>query len=117
MALIDKDYEWQCKGSTLSDKTAREEFELTQDEILRAIRAGKLQYREGSMYGNPWLRLLRREVEALIRSRHGGGCLKDLQAKQELTRIDRELKRLKRQIADLEKRKSQLTACSSRRKR
>jgi predicted translin family RNA/ssDNA-binding protein len=92
MALIDKDYEWQCKGSTLSDKTAREEFELTQDEILRAIRA-------------------------LIRSRHGGGCLKDLQAKQELTRIDRELKRLKRQIADLEKRKSQLTACSSRRKR
>jgi hypothetical protein len=113
----DMDSEWQRKGATLSDKTARDEFGLTQDEIIRAIRAGKLRYREGSMYGNPGLRLLRREVEALVRSRHGGGYLKDLQAKQELTRIDRELKRLKRQIAYLEKRKLQFTACSLRRKR
>jgi hypothetical protein len=26
-------YEWQRKGATLSDKTARDEFGLTQDEI------------------------------------------------------------------------------------
>jgi hypothetical protein len=48
------DSEWRCKGTTLSDKTARNEFGLTQDEIIRAIRAGTLHYREGSMYGNPW---------------------------------------------------------------
>src|SRR6266487_2721852 len=65
--MDDLDSEWQRKGATLSDKTAREEFGLTQDEIVRAIRAGKLHYREGSMYGNPWLRLLRRDVEALVR--------------------------------------------------
>ena len=47
------DSEWQRKGATLSDKTAREEFGLTQDEIVRAIRARTLHYREGSMYGNP----------------------------------------------------------------
>ena len=63
--------EWQCKGATLSDKTARKEFGLTQDEIYDAIDAGTLQYRQAYMHGNPWLRLLRREVEALARARHG----------------------------------------------
>jgi len=29
--------EWQRKGATLSDKTARQEFGLTQDEIYDAI--------------------------------------------------------------------------------
>ena len=33
--------EWVRKGATLSDKTARAEFGLTQDEIIAAIRAGK----------------------------------------------------------------------------
>src|SRR5436190_16319994 len=63
----DLDSEWARKGATLSNKTAREEFGLAQDDIIRAIRAGTLQYREGSMYGNPWLRLLQREVEALVK--------------------------------------------------
>ena len=51
--MEDLESEWTRKGATLSDKTAREEFGLAQDEIIRAIRAGKLHYREGSMYGNP----------------------------------------------------------------
>jgi len=104
------DAEWRCKGTTLSDKTARNEFGLTQDEIIRAIRAGTLHYREVSMYGNPWLRLLRREVEALVRKKHGNDYLKDRQSKAELVRINRELKRLKAQVARLEERKSELVA-------
>lgn len=104
------DSEWRRKGATLSDKTARKEFGLTQDEIVRAIRAGMLHYREGSMYGNPWLRLLRREVEGLVRRKHGDNYLKDRQSKAELARINRELKRLKAQIARLEERKSELLA-------
>ena len=35
--------EWQRKGATLSDKTARQEFGLTQDEIYDAIDAGTLR--------------------------------------------------------------------------
>jgi hypothetical protein len=108
--MDDLNSEWKSKGATLSDKTAREEFGLTQDEIIRAIRAGALQYREHSMYGNPWLRLLRREVEALVKKKHGDNYLKDQQAKTELTRINRELRRLKTQIAALEERKSKLNA-------
>lgn len=108
--MDDLDSGWQRTAATLSDKTARKEFGLTQEEILQAIRAGKLQYREGSMHGNPWLRLLRREVEALVKAKHGDDHLKNQQAKAELARVNRELKRLKREVAVLEERKSQLIA-------
>ncbi len=104
------DSEWQRKGATLSDKTARKEFGMTQEEIVQAIRAGKLQYRHGAMHGNPFLRLLRREVEALIRKKHGDDYLKDRQAKTELARIDRDIKRLKAQVVEMEDRKAKLLA-------
>ena len=108
--MYNLDSEWQRKGATLSDKTARKEYGLTQDEILQAIRAGKLQYRCNAIHGNPFLRLLRREVEALVKKKHGGNYLKDRQAKTELASIKRELRRLKIQIATLEERKSKLLA-------
>jgi hypothetical protein len=110
--MDDLEYEWKRKGGTLSDKTAREEFGLTQEEIIHAIQAGKLQYRESSMHGNPWLRLLRQEVEALVKKRHGEIYLKDQKAKTELAQINRELRRLKGEIAALEERKSKLVAGS-----
>jgi len=102
--------EWQRKGATLSDKTARKEFGLTQNEIVQAIRAGTLHYSLNSVFGNPFLRLLRREVEALVKKKHGDNYLKGRQTNAELTRINRELKRLKTQIAALEDRKSKLNA-------
>ena len=105
----DRESEWQRKGATLSDKTARQEFGLTQNQIVRAVRAGKLQYRENSIYGNPFLRLFRREVEALVKKEHGDGYLANKQAKAELARINRELKRMKKQMAILEARKSELS--------
>ncbi len=102
--------EWRLKGATLSDKTARKEFGLTQAEIVQAIRSGTLHYQEQSIYGNPWFRLLRREVEGLVKKKHGDSYLKDQQARTELARINHELKRLKTQIAALEERKSKLVA-------
>lgn len=108
--MDDLNSEWQRKGATLSDKTARAEFGLTQEEILQAIRTGALHCRKGSMHGNPWLRLLRREVEALVRARRGEDYLDKRQAKTELARINQEPKRLKAQMARLEERKSDLIA-------
>lgn len=104
--MDDLESEWQRKGATLSDKTARKELGLTQEEIVQAIRAGKLQYRVNSIHGNPLLRLLRHEVEELVKKKHGDDFLKDRQAKTELARINRELKRLKTQVADPEERKA-----------
>ena len=100
--------EWGRKGATLSDKTARAEFGLTQDEIIAAIRAGKLQYRPAAMHGNPWLRLLRREVEALARARHGDRYVSEQQAGAELKRVNREIRRLREELAALEERRAKL---------
>lgn len=107
--MDDLSSEWQRKGGTLSDKTARKEFGLTQVEIVEAIRAGKLQYRHGAMHGNPFLRLLRREVEALVKKKHGGSYLIDQKAKAELAHVNLDLKRLKARIAALEEHKARLT--------
>jgi len=100
--------QWRRKGATLSDKTARTEFGLTQDEIIEAIRDGKLQYRQGSVHGNPWLRLLRTEVEALVKTTRGDDYLKERQTKTALAQIDRELNGLRTQVAALEERRAEL---------
>jgi len=42
--MDDFDSEWRDKGAALNDKTARKEYGLTQEEIVGAIRAGKLRY-------------------------------------------------------------------------
>jgi hypothetical protein len=102
--------EWQRKNASFSDKTARKEFGLTQDEIVKAIRAGRLQCRVNSIYGNPFIRLLRREVEALVENECGGDYLRDRQARPELRQINWELKKLHREIAALEERKAKLMA-------
>jgi hypothetical protein len=101
--------EWRRKGATLSNVTARKELGLTDAEIFEAIREGRLQWREGSAHGNPYLRLLRREVEALVRRQHGDAYVKDRKARSELAHIDRELRRLRSQISDLEDRRAKLS--------
>jgi hypothetical protein len=102
--------EWAGTGATLSDKTARTEYGLTQDEIYAAIDAGTLQYRPAAIHGNPWLRLLRREVEDLAKTLHGERYLRERQARTELARINRELKQLRAQLAVLEERRAVLLA-------
>jgi transcriptional regulator with XRE-family HTH domain len=108
--MADLDQEWQQKGATLSDKTARQEFGLTQDEIVEAIGVGKLHYRLNSTHGNPWLRLLRREVEDLVKTRYSDQHLKQAQARAELARVNTELKRLRAQLSALEERRAKLIA-------
>jgi hypothetical protein len=100
---------WNRKGATLSDKTAREEFGLSQEEIYAAVRAGKLQYRENNIYGNPYLRLLRQEVEAFVAKQRGRGQLERAKLESELKRVNRDLKKLKGEIKKLELRKAELT--------
>lgn len=102
--------EWGRKGATLSDKSARSEYGLTQDEIFAAIDAGKLHYRPAAIHGNPWLRLLRREVEDLARARHGDRYLEERKARTELAQISRQLKQLRAQLAALEERRAALLA-------
>ena len=55
--------EWNRKGAALSDVTALKEYGVSREFIVKGIRAGKLEYREGVMWGNPYLRLLRSQLE------------------------------------------------------
>jgi chromosome segregation ATPase len=102
--------EWRRKGATLSDKTAGKEYGLTYEEIVAAIDAGDLQYRMGSVHGNPWLRLLRREVETLVSTTYNDREHIQRRAKAELARVNKELKQLRAQIVDLEEQRSKLLA-------
>ncbi|MFO0795242.1 MAG: hypothetical protein U0586_14420 [Candidatus Brocadiaceae bacterium] len=108
MSDSDAKYEWTKKGGTLSDKTAFEEFGLTQEDIIKAINDGKLQFREGSIYGNPYFRLLRSEVEKLAEGKFGKDFFRKKKAMNELKKINKELKELKSKITGLEMRKNEL---------
>ncbi len=99
---------WTRKGATLSDKSARQEFGLTQQEIIAAIRAGKLQFRESNMHGNPWFRLLRHEVEALVKKKSGQAHLQKKKLQKELADIKKETRKLRTRLAALERRRTEL---------
>lgn len=62
---------WRTPGGTLSDKSASKEFGLTQEEIVAAIRVGKLQARHNNTHGNPYYKLLRGDVEAFVGKKYG----------------------------------------------
>ena len=99
---------WSQKGATLSDKSARQEFGLTQEDIYAAMRAGKLQYREASMHGNPWFRLLRHEVEALVKQKSGKDHLRRKKLEKELADINKETRKLKARLKVLDRRRAEL---------
>jgi hypothetical protein len=105
---MDADSAWHTKGGTLSDKSAQKEFGITQEEIIGAIRDGKLQYRTNTMYGNPYLKLIRSEVEAFVYEKYGDDYLAKKKIEKELAQTNKELRKLKTQAASLEKRKAEL---------
>ncbi len=102
------DSNWTQKKATLSDKSARKEFGLTQDKIIDAIKCGKLQYRQNHIHGNPYFRLLRTEVETLAKEIFGEDHLENMKLKNELSQVNKELRRLKKQMKTLEERKADL---------
>ncbi len=58
--------EWNRKGAVLSDVTAGKEYGVTRDFIAKGIQDGELEYREGSVWGAPYLRILRSQLEPYI---------------------------------------------------
>ena len=102
------DSAWNKKGGALSDKSARKEFGLTQEEIIEGIKGGKLQYRNNYMHGNPYFRLLRSEVEALVNEKYGKNYLDKKKLENELAEINKKLRKLKAELKSLEKRKVEL---------
>jgi coenzyme F420-reducing hydrogenase delta subunit len=107
--------EWNRKGATLSDVTARKEYGVSQDFIVKGIQAGKLEYREGSVWGNPYLRVLRRQLEAFIAEERGRSFLSSTKHQAELKKIKKEISKLRKTLIDLEVRKAELEKATNER--
>ncbi|MBC8186246.1 hypothetical protein H8E88_34620 [candidate division KSB1 bacterium] len=60
------------------------------------------------IYGNPYFKLVRNEIEALVEEIHGSDFLKEKKIKKELSQVNKELRNLKKQIVFLEQRKTDL---------
>ena len=105
--------EWNRKGATLSDVTAKKEYGVDQDFIVKGIRAGKLEYREGSVWGNPYLRVLRSQLERYIIQELGADYLSKRNSQTELKKIKKEMNSVKKRLKELEERKTELETKSS----
>ena len=100
--------EWNRKGATLSDVTAQKEYGVDRDFIIKGIHAGKLEYREGSVWGNPYLRILRRQLEEYIAEELGQERLSRGKDLTELRKIKKEIANLQRTLAVLQARRTEL---------
>jgi hypothetical protein len=100
--------EWNKKGATLSHVTAKKDYGVTEDFIIQGIRAGRLEYREGAIWGNPYLRVLRSQLEKYIGEELGREYLEKVTGRLELRKIDKEIPELKNQISELQRRLREL---------
>jgi coenzyme F420-reducing hydrogenase delta subunit len=100
--------EWNRKGGTLSDVTAKKEYGVEREFIVKGIQAGKLEYREGSIWGNPYLRVLRSQLEKYIIEELGMDYLQKWKNQTELKEIKKEIADLKKRLAELQARKTEI---------
>jgi hypothetical protein len=100
--------EWNRKGSTLSNVTAEKEYGVNWDFIVEGINAGKLEYREGSIWGNPYRKIIRRQLEAYIAERLGEPYLVEVKAKTELRQVRKDISELQNKLSMLQIRKASL---------
>ncbi len=100
--------EWNRKGATLSDVTAQKEYGVSRDFIVKGIRAGRLEYREGSIWGNPYLRVLRSQLEPYIVDQLGSNYLVSGKSQTELRKVKKEIADLKKKLAALQARKAEI---------
>ena len=100
--------EWNRKGATLSDVTAKTEYGVSREFVVAGIRAGKLEYREGSIWGNPYLKILKGQLEAYIVEQLGTGYLSTVKNQSELQKIKKEMTELNKRLDTLQHRKTSI---------
>ena len=100
--------EWTRKGATLSDVTAQTEYGVTREFIIKGIKGAQLEFREGSNFGNPYLKILRGQLEKFIVDQFGADYLTTKKAEAELNMITKRIRSTKKELAALEARKLDL---------
>jgi hypothetical protein len=102
--------EWNRKGATLSDVTAKKEYGVSLDVIVKGIETGNLEYREGAIGGNPYLRVLRSQLEQYIAKELGEDYLRRVKNQTELRGVNKDIADLKKRLEGLQERKKELEA-------
>ena len=100
--------EWNKKGATLSDVTAKSEYGVDRDFIIKGIQAGKLEYRDGSIWGNPYIRILRSQLEPYLVDKFGSDHLARIKCELELRTIKKQISQTRKKLSALELRKKEL---------
>lgn len=100
--------EWNRKGATLSDVTAKAEYGVERDFIIKGIESGKLECRDGSIWGNPYLRVLRSQLEKYIVDELGAEHLSRIKSEFELHTIKKQIRETKKRLKALELRHGEL---------
>ena len=100
--------EWNRKGATLSDVTAKAEYGVDRDFVVKGIETGKLEYRDGSIWGNPYLRVLRSQLEVYIAAEFGPKHLLKIKNECELRTIKKQILETKKKLKALEARRTEL---------
>ncbi len=108
--------EWSFKGASLSDVTAQKEYGVSQDFIDSGIRAGQLEYRDSSIWGNPIIRILRSQLEKYIDSQLGSEYLENQKLQTELRKITSEIASTKKRMTFLQSQKSKFEELINKRK-
>ena len=78
--------------------------------IITGIEAGKLEYREGCIWGNPYLRILRSQLEKYIAEQLGFEYLRKVKNQAELRKIKKEIGELNKRLDTLQRTKAALEA-------
>ena len=100
--------EWNRKGATLSDVTAETEYGVSREFVVKGIQTGKLEYRDGAIWGNPYLRILRSQLEKYITEELGDEYLVRVKNQTELRKVKKEISDLKKKLNALQDRKAVL---------
>lgn len=100
--------EWNMKGATLSDVTAEAEYGVDRSFIIKGIKTADLEYREGAIWGNPYLRILRSQLEKYISKELGNAYLVKVKHQAELREVKRNIASLKKKLKVLESRKTDI---------
>ena len=96
---------WTQSGETLSHNNACKEYGLEKDEIFNAMKSGKLQYKENYAHGNPYYKLLRKEVISLVIELRGENFFEKQEIEFKIKKATKEINSCKRKIKLKEKEK------------
>ena len=92
----------------IESKKIQKEYGVSRDFIIEGIRAGKMEYRNGIIWGNPYLRVLRSQLEQYIVEELGAEHLSISTNRTELRKIKKEMANLKKRLDELQIRRTEI---------